>query len=211
MSPSNARWILPLVAYLIGSIPIGWIVGKAFYHKDIRREGSGNVGATNALRLFGTTTGIIVLLLDMAKGFIATMLAIKMLPAGSPFVALCALLVILGHVFPVYLGFKGGKGVATAGGAFLALAPLSLMVAIVTFIIVVFITRYVSLGSIIAAMAFLFHALWRLNSSGNSDYASLVLISVVVLMIVLKHRSNLQRLFTKEEHKIHFTRKGHSS
>lgn len=211
MNPDTARWILPLVAYLIGSIPIGWIVGKVFYHKDIRKEGSGNVGATNALRLFGTATGIVVLLLDMAKGFIATLLAVKMLPAGSPFVALCALLVILGHVFPIYLGFKGGKGVATAGGAFLALAPSSLLVAIITFVIIVFITRYVSLGSIIAAMAFLFHALWRLLISGTSDYASLLLITLVVLMIVLKHRSNLQRLFTKEEHKIRFTRKGHSS
>lgn len=211
MNLNTLRWLMPLAAYLIGSIPIGWIVGKVFYHKDIRKEGSGNVGATNALRSFGSGTGIMVLILDMAKGFVPTLVAIKLLPAGSPFVALCTLLVIIGHVFPIFLGFKGGKGVATAGGAFLALAPLSLLVALGTFIIVVVITRYVSLGSIIAAVVFLLHALWRLMRSGNSDYASLVLITVVVLMIVLRHRSNLQRLLNNEEHKIQFTRKGHNS
>ncbi len=201
-------WLLLLFAYLLGSIPIGWIVGKVFFHLDIRKNGSGNIGATNALRLFGTKTGIIVLLLDMGKGFFATWLSITLLPAGSPFVAISALLVIIGHVFPIYLGFKGGKGVATAGGAFLALAPTSLGFALLVFVLVVAISRYVSLGSICAAVFFLIHSLGRIWHAGTSDYASLILISTVVLMIVIMHRSNLERLSKGTEHKIKFTKKG---
>lgn len=199
---------LPIFAYLLGSIPVGWIVGKVFYHKDIRKDGSGNVGATNALRLFGTATGIVVLLLDAAKGFIATFLAVKLLPAGSPIMALCALLVILGHVFPLYLGFKGGKGVATAAGAFLGVAPASLGLGLVAFIIVTWLSRYVSLGSIVAALVFLVHSLWQISRAEAADYASLVLISFVVLMIIIKHRGNMLRLIQGTENKIVFTKKG---
>ncbi|MDD2228423.1 MAG: glycerol-3-phosphate 1-O-acyltransferase PlsY [Candidatus Cloacimonetes bacterium] len=208
MKSNLLPFILPLFAYLWGSIPFGWVIGKVFYNKDIRKGGSGNVGATNALRLYGTTTGIIVLLLDMAKGFIATQLAISLMPSGSPIVALCALLVILGHVFPLYLGFKGGKGVATAGGAFLALAPLSMLFALGVFIIVTFISRYVSMGSIIAAVTFLVHSLWQMRLAEKADYASLIFVTLVVLMIVIKHRENLVRLVEGTEHKIIFTRKG---
>lgn len=199
---------LPIFAYLLGSIPVGWIVGKVFYHKDIRKDGSGNVGATNALRLFGTATGIVVLLLDAAKGFIATFLAVKLLPAGSPIMALCALLVILGHVFPLYLGFKGGKGVVTAAGAFLGVAPASLGLGLVAFIIVTWLSRYVSLGSIVAALVFLVHSLWQISRAEAADYASLVLISFVVLMIIIKHRGNMLRLIQGTENKIVFTKKG---
>lgn len=199
---------LPIFAYLLGSIPVGWIVGKVFYHKDIRKDGSGNVGATNALRLFGTATSIVVLLLDAAKGFIATLLAVKLLPAGSPIMALCALLVILGHVFPLYLGFKGGKGVATAAGAFLGVAPASLGLGLVAFIIVTWLSRYVSLGSIVAALVFLVHSLWQISRAEAADYASLVLISFVVLMIIIKHRGNMLRLIQGTENKIVFTKKG---
>jgi len=200
--------ILPVFAYLLGSIPIGWIVGKVFYHKDIRKGGSGNVGATNALRLFGTATGIVVLLLDAAKGFTATFMAARLLPDGSPIMALCALLVILGHVFPVYLGFKGGKGVATAAGAFLGVAPLSLGLGLIAFIIVTWISRYVSMGSICAALVFLGHSLWQISRAETADYATLVLISFVVLMIILKHRGNMVRLMQGTENKIVFTKKG---
>ncbi len=207
--PQNSflPWILLLFSYLLGSVPIGWIVGRLFYHKDIRKGGSGNIGATNALRMF-TTTGIIVLLLDMGKGLLAVLLANFCLIPGSPYISLCALLVIMGHVFPIYLGFKGGKGVATAGGAFLALAPLSVLVAIGVFIIIVALSRYVSLGSILGALAFLGHALWQIKQSGMFDYARLTLITLVVLMIVFKHRANLQRLLQGTENKISFSRQG---
>ena len=201
-------WLLPLLAYLMGSIPIAWIVGMLFYKKDIRKAGSGNVGATNALRLFGTTTGVVVLILDLAMGFVATFLAKGIFPEGSPWVAVCALLVIMGHVFPLFLGFKGGKGVATAGGAFLALQPLSLFFALLVFALIVALTRYVSLGSVCAALFFLFHSLWRIRAAEQADYASVVLITVVVLMIVLKHRANIVRLLQGTENKIKFSKKG---
>ncbi|HPM04955.1 MAG TPA: glycerol-3-phosphate 1-O-acyltransferase PlsY [Candidatus Cloacimonas sp.] len=203
-----SSWILLIFAYLLGSVPIGWIVGRIFFRMDIRKGGSGNIGATNALRMFGTVTGIIVLLLDMGKGLLAVLLAKTWLMPGSPFISLCALAVIFGHVFPLYLGFKGGKGVATAGGAFLALAPLSVLVAICVFVIIVALSRYVSLGSILGAMAFLGHALWQISRRGISDYALLALITIVVLMIVIKHRANLQRILGGTENKIAFTRQG---
>jgi glycerol-3-phosphate acyltransferase PlsY len=203
-------FILPLLAYLFGSIPFGWVIGKVFYKKDIQKDGSGNIGATNALRLYGTRTGLIVMLLDLGKGFLVTWLAKSLLTPGSPIVALCALFVILGHVFPIYLRFKGGKGVATAGGVFLALAPLSLLIAIVSFIAIVAYTRYVSVGSISAAILFELHSLWQIKTSGNGDYASLALITIVVLMIVVKHRQNIVRLLNGTENKIKFTKKGNS-
>ncbi len=201
-------YIILLFAYLLGSIPIGLIVGKIFYHKDIRKEGSGNIGATNALRAFGTSTGLIVLLLDMAKGFIPVMLATSFLEKGSPFIALTALLVILGHIFPLYLGFKGGKGVATASGAFLALTPLSLLIALITFIIVVAVFRYVSLASICAAFVFQWHCFALLLKEAKPDYATVILVTIVVLMIISKHKSNLERLLNKTEPKLKFTKKG---
>lgn len=201
-------FLLPVIAYLIGSIPIGWIIGKVFYKKDIRKGGSGNVGATNALRLYGTATGVLVLVLDMAKGFIATFLAAKLMPSGSAVVPLCAMLVILGHVFPVFLGFKGGKGVATAGGVFIALTPISLLAAIGVFILITSLTRYVSLGSIIAALVFHLHSMWIISMESHGDYALVALISAVVLMIIFKHRQNIIRLLNGNENKIEFTKKG---
>ncbi|HPX10609.1 MAG TPA: glycerol-3-phosphate 1-O-acyltransferase PlsY [Candidatus Cloacimonas sp.] len=201
-------WIMLLFAYLWGSIPIGLIAGKIFYHKDIRNEGSGNIGATNALRTFGTVTGLIVLLLDMTKGFIPVILAISLLEKGSPFIALTALFVILGHIFPLYLSFKGGKGVATAAGAFLALTPLSLLTALLTFIIVVAVFRYVSVASICAALVFQLHCFGLLLKAGSADYATLLLVTIVVLMIIAKHKSNLERLLNKTEPKLKFTKKG---
>lgn len=204
----DPAWLLPVLAYFIGSIPIGWLVGKLFYKVDIRHSGSGNIGATNALRVFGTRVGILVLLLDMGKGYLATWLAQALLPSGSPLIPLCALVVILGHVFTIFLGFKGGKGVASAAGAFLALAPLSLLVALLVFILVVAISRYVSLGSIIAALAFLVVSLLRLLYSGTTDYATLGLFTLVVWVIIYMHRSNMKRLVEGTEHRIAFTRKG---
>lgn len=116
--PKFLPWIFLIAAYLIGSIPNGLIVSKLLHRKDIRKEGSGNIGATNALRAFGTVTGLFVLLLDVAKGYFPTLLAMSILGKDNSFVSIIALFVILGHMFPVYLKFKGGKGVATAAGVF---------------------------------------------------------------------------------------------
>lgn len=195
-------------AYLVGSIPMGYLVGKLFYKTDIRTAGSRNIGATNALRLFGTRTGIIILLLDMLKGFAVVILS-KMLLGDYPWlVVLSGLVVILGHIFTIFLGFKGGKGVATAGGVFLALAPGELGLALLFFIIIVLITRYVSLGSILAAISFGIFVSLRQYFSPSPDWVKVAFTVVVVAMIIYKHKENIGRLIRASENKIRFTKKG---
>ena len=206
----DPKYWMPIVAYLLGSIPVGWIVARLFYKKDIRTEGSGNIGATNALRIFGTTVGVTVLVLDMLKGVIAVVLARQFFPAAHPLIPICGLLAILGHVFPIWLKFKGGKGVATAGGVFLALAPLSLLFALISFVLVVAKTRYVSLGSIVGACVFGLSILVFQIMESTINWALLVLAVIVVLMIIIKHRQNIQRLMQGQENKINFTKKGKS-
>ncbi len=202
-------WILGL-AYLLGSIPVGWLIANIFYHKDIRQEGSGNIGATNALRIFGTKIGILVLLLDMLKGIIAVLIAKQVIPGAHPLVSIAGLVAILGHIFPVWLKFRGGKGVATAAGVFAALAPLGLLIGLLSFILVLWRTRYVSLGSIIAAMVFGVSTFWMELSKPMPDVALMILVGFIVTMIISKHKSNIQRLLRGEENKISFSKKGKS-
>lgn len=202
-------WILGL-AYLLGSIPVGWLIANIFYHKDIRQEGSGNIGATNALRIFGTKIGILVLLLDMMKGVMAVLIAKQVIPGAHPLVSIAGLVAILGHIFPVWLKFRGGKGVATAAGVFAALAPLGLLIGLLSFILVVWRTRYVSLGSIIAAMVFGVSTFWMELAKPMPDVALMILVGFIVTMIILKHKSNIQRLLRGEENKISFSKKGKS-
>jgi len=204
----SAEVLMPFVAYLLGSIPVGWIVARLFFKTDIRKTGSGNIGATNALRQFGTTVGVLVLLLDMAKGITAVLLAKGIYEIGHPLIAICGLLAILGHVFPVWLKFKGGKGVATAAGVFIALTPWSIPIVLMIFIIIVAITRYVSLGSIIAALSLLALNGYKVLSSETKDYALLILVFLVVVMIIYKHKENISRLRNGKENKITFTKRG---
>lgn len=205
---NSASDLMPLFAYFLGSIPVGWIVARLFFKTDIRSKGSGNIGATNALRQFGTAVGLIVLLLDMSKGIIAVLLAKSIYGSGAMMVVICGLLAILGHVFPIWLKFKGGKGVATAAGVFIALTPISLLIALLVFIVVVVITRYVSLGSIVAALSLLAVNVISIFRQPNKDYALLILVVLIVAMIIYKHKENITRLIRGNENKISFTRKG---
>ncbi len=206
------NWISTLLllisAYLVGSIPMGFIVGKIFYHVDIRTAGSGNIGATNALRLFGTRTGIIILILDMLKGLGVVLASKALLPAQSPFIVLAALVVILGHIFTIFLGFKGGKGVATAAGAFLGLAPAELGLGLVIFIAVVAIFRYVSLGSCTAALFFGLLVVLRQVYSPSPDWVKAGFCVFVVILIIFKHKANIMRLLQGNENRLSFTKKG---
>ncbi|HNX37947.1 MAG TPA: glycerol-3-phosphate 1-O-acyltransferase PlsY [Candidatus Cloacimonadota bacterium] len=197
-----------LGAYLIGSIPVGYIIGKIFFHKDIRTAGSGNIGATNALRLFGTKVGIGILLLDMLKGFGVILLARLILGTQSPWVVVCGLTVILGHVFTIFLRFKGGKGVATAGGVFLAMAPVALLLTLLSFILITAITRYVSLGSILGALGFGVMVTFQQLSLPQPSWLFMVMAYAIIIMIVVKHRDNIVRLMKGTENKISFTKKG---
>jgi acyl phosphate:glycerol-3-phosphate acyltransferase len=197
-------------AYLLGSIPTSYVIGKVFYHQDIRQTGSGNTGATNALRAFGAKTGIIVLLFDMLKGVLAVLLTQTIMKNVTDtanvniMVSLCALLVIVGHVFSVWLRFQGGKGVATAAGVFLALHPVPFLYCLVLFIFVVYTTKYVSLASLLAAFAFLLIDLFTQIIMKFPNPSRFILIVLVVALIVYRHKANLRRLLDGNENKISF-------
>ena len=195
-------------AYLLGSIPFGYLLVRIFRGEDVRQSGSGNIGATNVSRK-SPTLGALTLLLDAAKGFFAVQLATfsGFAPADPRLpriMAAAALLSIVGHMFPVWLRFRGGKGVATALGGFFRLCPLAVGAAIIIFVIVVLISRRVSLGSIVAAALFP-ATVWTLNLS--HDPAVLALIGVSALLIIGRHYKNVRRLLSGEEPKFFLKRK----
>ena len=195
--------MVAVAAYLLGSIPTGFLVAKA-KGIDIRSVGSGNIGATNAMRVLGKPTGIFVLLLDAAKGYAAVWLAsllFKQLnnPAELETLRVVAGIgAVLGHNYTCWLKFKGGKGIATTAGVYLALAPVALGVALAVFILTVLITRYVSVGSIAAAMA-LPATVWIM--SPNNLFLGSVTTALGALAIY-KHKSNLQRLLAGTENRL---------
>jgi acyl phosphate:glycerol-3-phosphate acyltransferase len=201
--------IVAAVAYLLGSIPFGYLLVKTFRGEDIRLSGSGNIGATNVARSGAKGLGAVTLLLDALKGLVAVWLAAAL--AGSKYnlcgdfkvscvpalslMATAALFAVLGHVFPVWLKFKGGKGVATALGVFTLLFPKAVLVSLAVFIIVVVVSRYVSLGSVLAALAFPAAAYFFYHP----DWTSLALTAAVSVAVILKHRQNIRRLLAGTE------------
>jgi glycerol-3-phosphate acyltransferase PlsY len=198
-----------LAAYLIGSLPTGFLAGKA-RGVDIRSAGSGNIGATNAFRILGKKVGTCVLLVDVLKGFIACAglpwLAERVWPEVSANVfwlrILAGITVILGHNFTCWLKFKGGKGIATSGGVLLALAPAAGGTAIVVWLIVATVSRYVSLASIAAAASLPFGAwFW------TRDPVMVAVLGILGTMAIVKHRSNIQRLLSGTEHRIGMNKK----
>lgn len=196
-----------VIAYLLGSIPTSYIIGKVFFGTDIRRSGSGNAGATNALRTFGKKAGVAVLVIDILKGVAAILIGKAMGQSLTGYgsihwlVAGCGLAAILGHIFSVFLKFKGGKGVATAAGVFLALSPLTLLFCLVFFSFVVYTTKYVSLGSLLTAFAFLLIELGVQVIMRFSNLPKVYLVIVVVAIIFYSHRANIKRLAARTEPK----------
>jgi len=198
------------VAYLLGSIPFGFLLVLLVNKEDIRAKGSGNIGATNVLRSGAKGLGALTFLLDGSKGYaavaVADFLGRNQAPATINNLAiLAALFVILGHMFPVWLRFKGGKGVATAFGAFLALCPLAALCAFVLWLAIVALTRYVSLASILAALVLPFLTLWL--SPGKYGYATGAVVFVCCWSVILKHWQNIQRLMRGKEHRFGASRK----
>ncbi len=193
-------------AYLLGSIPFGYLIVRLTGRGDVRETGSGGTGATNVTRRAGKGAGVLTLLLDALKGAAAVLIARSLLGAGAAaqwWVCAAAAAAVLGHVFPVWLKFRGGKGVATGLGVFLVLAPLATLCASLVFVFVVWLWRYVSLGSIVAA-ALLPLAVWSLSALGISDRAPRPLLALSTLgaaLIVLMHRANVGRLLRGEESK----------
>ncbi len=185
-----------LISYLVGSIPFGLLFSR-MAGKDVRKEGSGNIGATNVNRVLGKKLGILTLLCDVAKGFLPVFVASIMLPEGDNqelYIGLCGLTAVLGHMFSIYLGFKGGKGVATALGVFLFFSPWSIAIALVVFVVVVGISGFVSAGSL-AASALIPFCILLLAGSISTFLCS----AVIAILIWIKHSSNIGRLRRGEE------------
>ena len=188
--------VLMIIAYLLGSIPSGVWIGKLLYHKDIREYGSGNTGATNTFRILGVKAGTLALIIDVMKGAIATYLPIWLGSDIHPIYI--GLFAILGHVFPLYIKFKGGKAVATSAGVALALHPIFLLVFVGVFLVILFTTSIVSISSILAVI---FAAIGSLIL--NDPVFSMV-IWIVVLLIIYLHRENIQRLRDGTESRVPF-------
>jgi acyl phosphate:glycerol-3-phosphate acyltransferase len=176
-----------VAAYALGSIPIAWLVVRRRAHLDLRRVGSGNVGAANALRVTTPAIGLLVALADASKGAVAVWLA-RRTQASDGAVALAAVASVVGHVAPIWLRFRGGKGVATASGAFAVLAPITAAAAVVVFVVVVWSTRIVSIGSLAATLALVGTAAWHEPTFVKEAAAA------VAAVIVLKHHANITRL-----------------
>jgi glycerol-3-phosphate acyltransferase PlsY len=200
--------VTALIAYLLGSIPTGFLVAKA-RNVDIRTVGSGNIGATNAFRVLGTRFGVLVLLVDAAKGWISVAVlapAVAQVLNGAPVEYLkiaAGLSAILGHNFTCWLHFKGGKGIATTAGVLIALVPWALLIILVVWIILFLLTRYVSVGSIAASLTLPF-ATWF--TTGHDVGLTAVTVGMALLAIY-KHRLNIRRLRDGTENRIEFKKK----
>lgn len=195
---------LLLLAYLLGSIPWGYLIGR-YYHKDIRELGSKNIGATNVTRCIGPWQGRLCFLLDFLKGALPMLVTVGCggLPGWVPLgVVLCA---VLGHIFPVFLSFKGGKGISTAAGAIVVLAPWPLLVALAIWVVIFLISRYVSLASIAAAVALPVVAFaFQFAGVGTEkarSWPTIIFLVFVAALAVYRHRANIHRLLNGEENR----------
>lgn len=185
-----------LVSYMLGAVPFGLLLSKVFTNRDPREHGSGNIGATNAMRTGGKKVGILTLVADIAKSLLPVSLAVWFeLP--EIWIAAIALATFLGHLFPVYLNFKGGKGVATMLGAMLPWQPLAAVVGLLIWLAAIFITRYVSLSSIIAALALPLLVVWF-----GGSIPALIVSMIFASLVTLKHASNIKRLMDGTESRI---------
>ena len=183
-----------LVAYVIGAVPVGFLIARAFGGTDIRRHGSGTIGATNVLRTLGWLPAVLTLVGDVVKGYVAVWLPAVWLHADERMLASAAVATVVGNCWPVFLKFRGGKGVATGLGALLALVPWALLPAAIVFLAVVTTSRYVSLGSLLGAVGVPFAAM-----AIGYPAASVVATLMVALIIVTRHRHNVIRLASGTE------------
>ncbi len=198
-----------LVSYLIGSIPSAVWVGRTFYNTDVREYGSGNAGATNTFRVLGKKPGIVVLIMDVLKGFFAVKVAYIMgdydslSPEFIDFEIALAICGLLGHIFPVYVGFRGGKGVATMLGILIGIHPEAAFFCAISFIITLLISGYVSLGSMVSAITFpvIIMVFYSTNSSIN------IFSLAVSILVLVTHQRNIERIFRNEESRVKWFRK----
>jgi glycerol-3-phosphate acyltransferase PlsY len=198
-----ASLIIAAAAYLLGSIPTGFLLVRLFRHEDIRSVGSGNIGATNVLRAGGKGLGAATFVIDMLKGcaavYLGALVGALLAPTAAQrnMQALGALCAVLGHMYPVWLGFRGGKGVATGFGVFLVAAPMAALAAIAVFALVLLLTRYVSLASVVGAACFPVFAWFLVHDSRPWFFVAVQF--AVALLVIAKHRQNIRRLVAGQE------------
>lgn len=188
-----------IVAYLLGSIPSGLIIGKVFYKTDIREHGSGNLGGTNTFRTLGIKAGLAVTLADILKGTLAASLPYLFHVDMNPLLA--GILAVLGHTYPIFANFRGGKAVATSGGVLLLYAPYLFFTILVIFFISLYITKFVSLSSMIAGIAALLFACVS-GFVGKWDIPLIIVVFLLVSFVIYRHRTNIKRIMNKTEPKI---------
>lgn len=200
-----------ILAYLIGAIPTSVWIGRVFYKVDVRTLGSGNAGATNTIRVLGYKAGIPVLIFDIFKGWLAVFIAnfffldTGKFPDAIDFKIMLAVAAVIGHVFPVYVGFKGGKGIATLLGVGIALFPLAALFTVIIFALTLILSGYVSLSSMVAAITF---PIIEILILGRNDYFSLMCLAIAVAIFVpITHRKNIKRLMKGEETKFTIRKK----
>jgi glycerol-3-phosphate acyltransferase PlsY len=188
-----------ILAYLLGSIPSGLIVGKVFYKTDIREHGSGNLGGTNTFRTLGIKAGLAVTIADILKGTLAASLPVLFHLEISPL--LSGMIAAIGHMYPVFAGFRGGKAVATSGGVLLFYAPLMFLIVLLMFFISLYVTKYVSLSSIIAGLSAITYAIVR-GFVDAWDIPLIIIVTIMASFVIYRHRSNIKRIINKTEPKI---------
>ena len=200
-----ALFACAVFGYLIGSINVAVIISKLCYRDDVRLHGSGNAGATNMLRTYGTKAGIATFILDGIKGAVAVVLSMLLMGEGGAYIA--GLFCILGHIFPVYYKFRGGKGVVVSAVTILALNPVVFLILVVIFVLIVATSKYISLGSIVCAFFYplLLNALSQ-NKGGLGPLAATISVLIAVIVIVM-HKSNIKRLINRRESKFSFKKK----
>lgn len=210
-------FVVVLLCYLIGAIPSSLWMGKIFYKVDIREHGSGNAGATNTFRILGWKAGTIVLLFDFGKGLLCTTVISGLAwyigdgpvsfyanwEVESMLLIFSGIAAVIGHMFPVYANFSGGKGAATACGMLYGIEPVSISISLALFLIVMFTTRYVSLGSIAGALIYPFSQLTlRYGLNWDIDGSIILFTSIIAAVIILKHKENIKRLLEGNENRI---------
>lgn len=193
--------LMVLLAYLIGSIPSGLLIGKIFYKTDIREHGSGNLGATNTFRTLGVKAGIIVMVADILKGTLATSLPSILAHCNVPMEwelhpLIVGMVAVIGHMYPVFANFRGGKAVATSGGVILFYNPILFFILVLGFIITLYLSKYVSLSSMVAAIVALIYSFF------TRDLPLIIVIFLFSVFIFYRHRTNIKRIKDKTEPKV---------
>ena len=188
-----------ILAYLLGSIPSGLIIGKVFYKTDIREHGSGNLGGTNTFRTLGVKAGLAVTLADILKGTLAASLPVLFSIDINPLLA--GVFAVIGHTYPIFAGFRGGKAVATSGGVLLFCSPLLFLTVLVAFFLSLYITKYVSLSSMIAGITAILFALIS-GFVRDWDIPLLIVVFLLASFVIYRHRANITRIINKTEPKI---------